>query len=203
MIGLLFAVAPFALACLVARREPAHRPVRDALGAAFSYSFWTLLDDPADRSPRALLILWSLVAVYSGWAYLRAFAWDASEALNMLGAILVLYAGAFFWPKELIWWRIATWGPFVSSSAAGLLALYRWALPDPKVKWWRVGRRWFSSEAPGTIGIVQRVALILLASDVCMLLFIPWPGVQVWQGRSAAVAVFAVQVEWLYGNRTR
>jgi acyl-CoA thioesterase len=101
-----------------------------------------------------------------------------------------------------------TWGPFVASSVVGGLAVWGWWSARP---WGYLGwdapqshvEAWARAREKYPLGITQRVALILLASDVCMLLFVPWPGVQAWQGRAAAMAVSVVQIVWLIKERKR
>jgi len=207
MTGLIYAAAPLVAACLVARREPAHRPVALALGASALYSVAALPAVASHLDARALLGLFALVAVASGRAYARAFGWrwtlpSVTFGIGLVGYSTVL-AGAV-----VSRWELLTWGPFVASSTLGALAV--WA-------WWRSRERramaYWSGRGPGdgkarqhdllATTITQRCALVLLASDVCMLAFVRWPGVQAWQGRVAAIAVTVVQIVWLIKERKR
>jgi len=194
MTGLVYALAPLVASCLVARREPAHRPVALALGASALYSVAALPAVASHLDPRALLGLFALVAVASGRAYARAFGWRWTEGRIVLVPAAAL-AGMVLVRPFIGWWTIATWGPFVASSVVGALAVWAWWAarhrhPLYAVRLGEEPRRIGS----GPVSMTQRVALILLASDVCMLAFIRWPGVQEWQGRAAAVAVALVQV---------
>jgi UPF0716 family protein affecting phage T7 exclusion len=199
MTGLPFALAPFVVACLVARRKPAHRPVRDALGASASFSLWTVVDvhfavNGFQIEPYVGLALFALVALASGRAYARAFGWRWTEGRIVLVPATAL-AGMVLVRPFIGWWVIATWGPFAASSVFGALAVWAWSSERLRHPMYAIRH----GEEPrrvgfGPVAITQRVALVLLASDVCMLAFIPWGGVQMWQGRAAAVAVALVQV---------
>lgn len=217
MTGLIYAATPLAAACLVARREPAHRPVALALGASALYSVAALPTVASHLDPRALLGLFTLVAVASGRAYARAFGWRWTEPnVSRLGWALIAVVGAlaFMWPRASVW-EVATWGPFVVSSVVGGLAVWAWGWAkfhnERKVAAY-FGRRFDEDGAPISVHdlrlpepatITQRCALVLLASDVCMLAFVRWPGVQAWQGRAAAMAVSVVQIVWLIKERKR
>jgi hypothetical protein len=207
MTGLIYAVAPLAAACLVARREPAHRPVALALGASALYSVAALPAMSSYLDGRALLGLFALVAAASGRAYVRAFGWRwtlerFTFGVGIAGLCTVLAT------TGVSRWQIMTWGPFVASSVVGGLAVWGWWSARP---WGYLGwdapqshvEAWARAREKYPLGITQRVALILLASDVCMLLFVPWPGVQAWQGRAAAMAVSVVQIVWLIKERKR
>lgn len=208
--GLIYAAAPLVAACLVARRERTHQPVTLALGASALYSVAALPALASHLDPRALLGLFALVAVASGQAYARAFGWRWTELnVTRLGWALIVVAGALalVWPRASLW-DVATWGPFVVSSVVGGLAVWAWW----RSREWRVMAYW-AGRGPGdgkarehdllSTTIAQRCALVLLASDVCMLAFVRWPGVQAWQGRAAALAVTIVQVAWLVRRGTR
>lgn len=209
MTGLFFALAPFLASIAVARRDPTHRPIRDALGCSAWYSLCVTLAGPG-ANPRALLCLWGLIATASGWAYLRAFGWRERSTFAALpiGIALAIYLATERGAPERLW-PVATWGPFVASSVVGALALWRWWAVERTNKRKLHGflRREFTRDGtqfsvidvrlPAVMTIARRTALLLLASDVCILAFIRWPGVQVWQGRAAAVAIAGVQVMWL------
>jgi len=202
MTGLIYAAAPLVAACLVARREPAHRPVALALGASAIYSVAALPAVASHLDPRVLLGLFALVAVASGRAYARAFGWRWTE-VRAYAAIALINIAAVVAARHVGWWNVATWGPFVTSSVVGALAARGWWRSRER----RAGRgpgdgkaRWHD---PLSATLTQRCALILLASDVCMLAFVRWPGVQAWQGRVAAIAVTVVQVVWLIKERKR
>lgn len=216
MTGLIYAATPLVAACLVARREPAHRPVALALGASALYSVAALPAVASHLDARALLGLFALVAVASAHAYARAFGWrwrleDVTFGIGMAGLAVAGASG------PIVQWQLMTWGPFVVSSVVGALAAWAWWVDAPHrqmiaraimadrqptdadvIAWWQARATWRAS-----FGIAQRCALVLLASDVCMLAFVRWPGVQAWQGRAAALAVTVVQVVWLIKERKR
>lgn len=188
MTGLLYALAPALVAGFIARTERAHRPVALALGASALYSLASLAPLPSELR----LILWALVALASARAYARAFGWVWIDGPPLLAlACVAALVARFTWQASI--WQIATWGPFVASSTVGALSLWRWRIGRP-ITWGRESRGW---RAKARATIVQHCAAALLASDVATLAFIPWPGVQAWQGRAAAVAVTVMQVIWL------
>lgn len=209
MTGLLFALAPFVAACLVAGHDPRHQPVRDALGASALYSVAALPFVASHLDARARLALFALVAVMSGRAYARAFGWRWTES-RICSSVLASFVGLmFFWCAPVSPWTIATWGPFVASTILGALALWMWwearAMNQKRVERylrWEFGEP-YKAIPPDLrltepVSIAQRCAIVLLASDACMLAFVGWDGVQIWQGRAAAVAVALVQVVWLW-----
>lgn len=205
MTGLIFALAPFLASIAVARRQPAHRPIRDALGVSAWYSLCSTLAGPGAK-PWALLCLWGLVALASGLAYLAAFEENVGICGAPLSAIIGLVVGDVLHRER---WPVATWGPFVASSVVGALSLWRWRASRNRND--RLAKAYLTHGFDGdggpisvhdlrlreSMSIAQRTALLLLASDVCMLAFVRWPGVQIWQGRVAAMAIAGVQLGWL------
>lgn len=197
MIGLVCSALAFLAAAWVARHEPRHKPIRDALGAALIYAIvvqpWFPKADDPKAVARGTLLVWASVAMFSGFAYLRAWSHerDPGPLPALWVAVMLLILPALVTGRAH-WWGLATWGPFVASSAFGGWALWRWL------------GAWDSTKPPypNEWTITGRTALLLLASDVCMLLFIPWPGVQVWQGRVSALVVAGVQAAWLIGGST-
>lgn len=202
MIGLACSAIAFGSAWLVARREPGHRHVSNALFYAATYAGCVEISrhvehaDPVATS-RSLLLLWAFAAIASGWAYLRAWQWNAGHAFGLLITCFLLWClGA----GSVRAWTLATWGPFAASSLVGCEALWTWwrgesAIQKRRYTYARVTVR------PTNWTFTQRIALILLVSDVCMLAFVPWPGVQQWQGRVSALVVAAFQCVWLIKRR--
>jgi hypothetical protein len=210
MTGLLYTVAPLALACVIARREPAHRPIRDALAAMMLYSAAQL------AGPLPSVVSWALwlaMPLTSARVYASAWGWTIEDATMVIGLIgLIGFAVAVnstIAPADM-----AAWAPFVASSLVGLLALLAWLGP-PELgrvivdadgpRWVRTAedraatRAWMER---GPMSLTQRSAVAMLASDVAMLLFVPWPGVQAWQGRAMALAMAVIQGIWLIERRS-
>ena len=204
MTGLLYALAPLVAAAIVARREPAHRPIHDALGASALYSVAALPFVASHLDARVGLGLFALVAVASGRAYLYTFCPADSEPNGWRAYPIITFP--FVCGIAIENWRLATWGPFVASSVVGALAVWAWWATrihnERRVAAYL--ERGFDEDGapisvhdlklPTSASITERCALIPLASDVCMLAFIRWGGVQMWQGRAAAVAVALIQV---------
>lgn len=215
MTGLLYTVAPLALACAIARRERAHRPIRDALAAMTLYS----AAQHVGPLPSAVSwALWLVMPLCSARAYASAWGWRWTEGrivFAVCGAAIGLALAGRAASTEIL-----TWAPFVASSLFGAAALWRWFVaaqwrsedrsiirrrlavgdaPDDE----EVIRWWYAREARrASFGIAQRCAVALLASDVAMLVFVPWPGVQAWQGRAMALAMAVIQGLWLIERRS-
>lgn len=198
MIGPICSALAFASALAVARKAPQHGPIAAALGASLSYSICAVLNaslPPERQNPRALLFLLACVAVLSGWAYLKAWSWDARAALFLLTLIAVLVTGGLVWPARN--WALATWGPILASVIVGAFAMVRWRAL------WKRSYPYERRTCPDLeMSITRRIALVLLAADVAGLLFMRWPGVVEWQGRAAAIAVTVLHVGWLIQERT-
>lgn len=203
MIGLATSALAFLTAWAVARREPRHEPVLTALLVSLGYALgsqpWFQRTDDPEGVRKTLLFLWAAVAFFSGHAYQRSWSWKPAEGLMLLGTVAMLVTPALVTGRAH-WWGLATWGPFVASSIAG-----GWGL----LQWWATRERndedlshWPPNPA---ISITQRIAVLLLASDVCMLLFvaIDAPQAQIWQGRVSAVVVAGVQIAWILIKRGR
>lgn len=191
MIGPACSTIAFVTAWLVARREPRHGPIRDALGCALLHAGCYALGGN-ERNPRAMLALFALVALASGWAYLKAWDWDVGHAFGLPMMCFLLWCFGAGRPGA---WTLATWGPFVLSSAVGAWALFRSFGVHVRE---RDGEDWFAF-FPYEWTFTQRIALVLLVSDVCMLLFaaIGASVAQVWQGRVSALVVTGMQCSWL------
>lgn len=201
MIGLICASLVFVTALLVTLRHRPHWPLCAALGmstlyaGAFNLDRWLRPDDP---SPHATLALFACVALASGLAYLRVWAWEPGETSGLLASIAILI-GAGVVRGDALGWQMATWGPFAVSSVMGGLALWRWLGSwgnDPPTYRATYDGRDIMDPPRNLWTITTRIALILLVSDVAMLLFIPWPGVQMWQGRMSALVVAGMQAMW-------
>ncbi len=205
----MIAIACAAVACLaaylVSHREPKHRPIAEALACGLSYAICNALNAHIEVngtaiSGRLLLALWACVALMSGWAYQRAWSWRPIEGIALFGTIAAIVAPALI-TGEPHWWTLATWGPFVVSSLAGVIALWRWHDDRGLPRYWSPsGER---VKEPSRWTITHRTALLLLASDVCMLLFVAWPSVSEWQGRCSALVVTVVQIVWLWRERSK
>ncbi len=210
MTGLLYTVAPLALACVIARREPAHRPIRDALAAMTVYSAAQLV------GPLPSVVSWALwlaMPLASARAYGLAWGWRWTEGRIVFavcgGAIALALAGRAA-PTEIL-----AWAPFVASSLLGAAALWAWLRrlarleAEGRAELSDVARRYgvhvphlSTRELASVFTIAQRCAVALLASDVAMLLFVPWPGVQAWQGRAMALAMAVIQGLWMIERRS-
>ncbi len=208
MTGLLYTVAPLALACVIARREPAHRPIRDALAAMTLYSAAQLV------GPLPSVVSWALwlaMPLTSARAYASAWGWTIEVATMVVGVGVAVGVAK---NTRIAPIAMASWAPFVASSLFGAAALWRWF--GKRVRNERAVARFLRGEhdddgapisvralrQPEPMTIAQRCALALLASDVAMLAFVPWPEVQAWQGRAMALAMAVIQGLWLIERRS-
>ena len=205
VIGPILSAIAAGTSCLVARREPRHWPICGALGTSALHAIATRLEAwlaPNDPSPRAALLLWTLVAVASGWAYLRAWQWNRADAL-----FLVVSSGSCWFAAQsgTVSWALGTWFPFVASSIVGGVSLWSWLSRSLKWQWLPtlVDSPYRGAWAYPEWTFTQRIALILLVSDVCMLLFVAIGSevAQKWQGRASAAVVTLLQVGWWIGAR--
>lgn len=200
MTGLIYTLAPLALACVIARREPAHRPIRDALAAMTLYSAAQLVGPLPSAVSWAL---WLAMPLMSARAYASAWRWTTEDATTVIGFVGFAVAAN----STIARITIAFWAPFVASSLFGAAALWRWIAGRP---WGHLDydappapvEAWARRRARYQFGLAQRCAVALLASDVAMLLFVPWPGVQAWQGRAMALAIAVIQAIWLIERRS-